>query len=82
LQINKLGKEVIKMKQAIIKRLRNKPFWVAITSAIILLAQQLGLDIFPKNIGDIVNTVLYIFTIMGVIIDPSTKGLKDGVKNE
>ena len=61
-------------------RLRNKTFWVSLTAAIVLLAQQLGLDIFPENISDIVNTILLIATILGVIIDPSTGGIKDGQK--
>ena len=53
-------------------RLKNKTFWVSLTAAIVLLAQQLGLDIFPENISDIVNTILLIATILGVIVDPST----------
>jgi uncharacterized membrane protein len=47
-----------------------------------LLAQQLGLDIFPENISDIVNTILLIATILGVIVDPSTDGIKDGQKEQ
>lgn len=66
------------MKEKIIKRLRNKAFWVTLASAIVLLAQQLGLNIFPSNIADIINSVLAILTIMGVIIDPSTPGVTDG----
>lgn len=61
-------------------RLRNKTFWVALISAIVLLTQQLGLNIFPDNIGEITNTVLLIFTILGVVIDPTTSGIKDNVK--
>ena len=62
-------------------RLKNKTFWVSLTAAIVLLSQQLGLDIFPKNIADIVNTILLIATILGVIVDPSTEGITDK-KNE
>lgn len=58
-------------------RLRNKTFWVALTSAIVLLTQQLGLNFFPENIGEIMNTVLLIFTILGVIVDPTTSGISD-----
>ena len=58
-------------------RLTNKTFWVALTSAIVLLTQQLGLNIFPENIGEITNTVLLIFTILGVIVDPTTSGISD-----
>ena len=61
------------MKEQIIKRLRNKAFWVTLASAIVLLAQQLGLKIFPSNIADIVNSVLAILTIAGVISNPTTE---------
>ena len=58
-------------------RFKNKTFWVALASAIVLLTQQLGLEIFPENIMDIVNTVLMIFVILGVISDPTTHGFLD-----
>lgn len=66
------------MKERILKRLQNKTFLVAVISGVILLIQQLGLDILPKNISDIVNTVLAILVTMGVVIDPTTPGIKDG----
>lgn len=59
-------------------RMKNKAFWLALTSALVLLAQQLGLDIFPDNAMDIVNTLLLIATILGVIVDPTTPGISDG----
>lgn len=58
-------------------RLTNKTFWVALTSAIVLLTQQLGLDVFPANIMDIANTILLIATILGVVVDPTTSGITD-----
>lgn len=61
-------------------RVRNKTFWVALTSAIVLLTQQLGLNFFPENIGDIINTLLLIFTILGVIVDPTTPTILDQEK--
>lgn len=61
-------------------RLRNKTFLVSIFSAILLLAQQLGLNIFPANASDIFNTVLLILTLVGVVIDPSTEGISDKVE--
>ena len=63
-------------------RIRNKTFWVALTSAIVLLTQQLGLNIFPDNIGDIINNMLLIFTILGVIVDPTTPTMLDQKKGE
>ena len=58
-------------------RFRNKTFWVALMSAIVVLTQQLGLDIFPDNIMEIVNTVLMILVILGVVVNPTTDGITD-----
>ena len=58
-------------------RFKNKTFWVALMSAIVLLTQQLGLDIFPDNIMEIVNTVLMILVILGVVVNPTTEGVTD-----
>lgn len=61
-------------------RFKNKTFWLALISAIVLLTQQLGLEVFPDNIMDIANTALLILVILGVIADPSTQGLLDTYK--
>lgn len=58
-------------------RLKNKTFWVAMISAVVLLLQQLGLNIIPSNYADIVNTVLSILTMLGIVVDTSTPGLSD-----
>lgn len=58
-------------------RFRNKTFWLALMSAIVVLTQQLGLDIFPSNIMEIVNTVLMILVILGVVVNPTTDGITD-----
>lgn len=58
-------------------RMRNKTFWVAFMSALVLLAQQMGLKIFPENIMDIVNTILLICSLLGIVIDPTTSGISD-----
>lgn len=59
-------------------RLTNKAFWIALTSAIILLGQQVGLkDVIPDNALEIVNSLLVIGTILGIIVDPTTNGLSD-----
>lgn len=60
------------------ERLKNKTFWISLASAVLLLTQQLGINIFPENSLEIVNTVLLIFTILGVVVDPTTEGIKDG----
>jgi phi LC3 family holin len=65
-------------------RLRQKPFLVAMFSGLLLLAQQvakfLGYELsetIGEQLTDIFNTVLFILTMAGVIIDPTTKGLGD-----
>jgi phi LC3 family holin len=58
-------------------RLKNKAFWVAIVSTVVLLSQQLGFNIFPENWSSILNTILTIFISLGIIIDPSTEGIGD-----
>lgn len=62
-------------------RITSKTFWVAIASTLVLLSQQLGLKIFPDNWADILNTVLSLFTILGIIVDPSTPGINDLIKH-
>lgn len=61
-------------------RLKNKAFWVSIASAIALLVQQLGLNIIPNNYSEIINAVLTILTMLGIVVDTSTPGLKDQTK--
>lgn len=63
-------------------RLTNKTFWVALVSAVVLLTQQLGLNIFPDNWADILNTVLTILMILGIVIDPTTQGITDKSKED
>lgn len=58
-------------------RLQSKYFWVALISLIVLLTQQLGFNIFPKNWEEVLNTVLSILILLGVINDPTTAGLND-----
>lgn len=68
-------KEVKNMKWS--ERLKNKTFWLALVSALILLSQQLGLDLFPSNSMEIANTILLIGTILGIIVDPTTPTVYD-----
>ena len=57
-------------------RYKQRWFWVGLFSLLFLLAQQLGLKL-PENISAIVNTILSILTLLGIINDPTTKGLSD-----
>lgn len=61
-------------------RMKNKTFWIALLGAIVLLAQQCGIDaskFVPKNYVDIINTIFVILTILGIVVDPSTPGISD-----
>ncbi|MGT2716550.1 phage holin [Streptococcus respiraculi] len=58
-------------------RLRNPRFWVALLSAVALLAQQIGLNVFPENWKEVLNTVLTVLAIVGIVEDPTTAGLSD-----
>ncbi|AMQ65863.1 holin [Streptococcus phage 9874] len=57
-------------------RLKNKATLVALVSAVFLMLQQFGLNI-PHNIQDGVNTFIAILVILGIVTDPTTKGIAD-----
>jgi len=57
-------------------RLKNKATLVALISAVFLMLQQFGLEI-PHNIQDAVNTFIAILVILGIVTDPTTKGIAD-----
>lgn len=64
------------------ERFRNKYFWLAMVSAVLLLIQQLGLDKYiPANMNDITATILTILTMVGIVVDPSTPGLYEDRKS-
>ena len=57
-------------------RLQNKTTLVALISAVFLMLQQFGLEI-PHNIQEGVNTLIVILMILGIVTDPTTKGVAD-----
>lgn len=57
-------------------RLQNKATLVALISTVFLMLQQFGLEI-PHNIQEGVNTFVVILVILGIVTDPTTKGLGD-----
>ena len=64
-------------------RLRHRQFWIAIVSALLLLANQIadifGVDItlISSQIEQTVEAILLVLAMLGVIIDPTTSGVKD-----
>jgi phi LC3 family holin len=57
-------------------RLQNKATLVALISAVFLMLQQFGLHI-PSNIQEGVNTFVVILVMLGIVTDPTTKGIGD-----
>lgn len=57
-------------------RLQNKATLIALISTVFLMLQQFGLEI-PHNIQEGVNTFVVILVILGIVTDPTTKGVGD-----
>lgn len=66
-------------------RLKNRAFWIAIIPALALLGKQV-LELFGVNVDftnvskellGIIETIFVILAIVGVITDPTTKGISD-----
>ena len=68
-----------------IVRIKNKAFWVALIPAVLLLIQVVaavfGYTLDLGNLGnkllDVVNAVFAVLAILGVVTDPTTKGIID-----
>lgn len=67
-------------------RIKNKAFWIALIPAVILLLQVVGnvfgLDLsnltgLSQQLIDVVNAVFVVLTILGVVVDPTTRGITD-----
>jgi phi LC3 family holin len=59
-------------------RFRNKAFLLALVSAIVLILKNCGFgEYIPPNLDAIVNSFMTLGLLLGVIIDPSTKGISD-----
>lgn len=67
-------------------RIRSKAFWITLIPAVIVLIQVVGnifgLDLsnltgLSQQLIDVVNAVFVVLSILGVVIDPTTRGIKD-----
>ena len=66
-------------------RIKNKAFWAAIIPAALLLVQQVcGVFGVTLDFGElqaqlvaIVGTVFAILAILGIVVDPTTAGVRD-----
>lgn len=66
-------------------RIKNKAFWLSLIPAVLLLIQVVaavfGYTLDLGNLGnkllDVVNAVFAVLMILGVVNDPTTKGITD-----
>lgn len=66
-------------------RFKNKTFWLALIPAALLFIQAVGkvfgfeLDFgeLGNNLTAVVNTVFALLAVLGVVVDPTTKGTSD-----
>ncbi len=64
-------------------RLRSGPFWVGLISLVLTFIYTVlsTFDVIPqidqKQIMDMIVMLLQIFSFVGVVTDPTTKGLSD-----
>lgn len=69
-------------------RMQNKTFWLALVPAFLLLIQavaqvfNISLDFtnLNKDLLNVVNTLFTVLAIVGVVADPTTKGLSDSTQ--
>lgn len=69
-------------------RIKNKAFWVAFIPAVLLLVQVVAAVFgFTLNLGelgnrllDVVNAAFSMLAILGIVADPTTKGITDSTQ--
>ena len=69
-------------------RVKNKTFWLTLIPAVLLLVQVVaavfGFTLELGGLGDklldVVNALFAVLTILGVVADPTTKGMSDSTQ--
>ena len=72
----------------VIVRIKNRTFWLALIPAVLLLVQvvaapfgyQWDFVALNRQLADIVNALFAVLAIIGVVVDPTTKGLSDSAR--
>lgn len=72
----------------VIVRIKNRTFWLALIPAVLLLVQvvaapfgyQWDFVALNRQLADIVNALFAVLTIVGVVVDPTTKGISDSAR--
>lgn len=70
----------MKNKGEILKRLKNTGTIVAIGSAAVMIATNLGFDIDSEKVLYIINTICSVGVALGVLNNPTTLGLDNPIK--
>lgn len=66
-------------------RIKSKTFWLAAVPAFLLLAQTIGAPfgykwdfvVLNQQLAAIINATFGLLAIIGVVVDPTTAGIKD-----
>ncbi|MGM8213157.1 phage holin [Virgibacillus sp. W0430] len=66
-------------------RIKNKTFWLALIPAILLIAQivsgwfgyDIAADLIKQEVTKFINAVFSVLVILGIVVDPTTKGTSD-----
>ena len=69
-------------------RFQNKTFWLSFIPAVLLLIQvvaavfgyTLDLGALGDKLLDVVNALFAVLALLGIVADPTTKGLGDSVQ--
>ena len=69
-------------------RLKNKTFWISFIPAVLLLVQvvaavfgcQLELGGLGDKLLNVVNALFAVLTLLGIVNDPTTKGVSDSAQ--
>ncbi|MCE9675450.1 phage holin [Paraclostridium bifermentans] len=70
----------MKNKGEILNRLKNTGTIVAIASASVMIATNLGFDIDSEKVLYIINTICSVGVALGVLNNPTTSGLDNPMK--
>nr|DAZ74674.1 MAG TPA: holin [Caudoviricetes sp.] len=66
-------------------RIKSKTFWLAAVPAFLLLVQTIGVPfgykwdfvVLNQQLAAIINAAFGLLAIIGVVVDPTTAGIKD-----